>query len=87
MGKPQQTKVTYNNSPSERLDVVENAMFQIEEAMEWLMGYGEYEDAFNTLDDLYDELESEYRVLEIHAAAEQHEEMRRLWKDYNRSVL
>ena len=87
MEKPKQTKVTYNNSPSQRYDVVENALFQIAEAMEWLMGYGEYEDAFNMLDDLYDELHSEYEELEIHAAAEYHEEMRRLREDYYRSVL
>ena len=85
----------YNQIPSEygpsaatRLDAVENALFCIRDAMEWLKECGnDYEDACNTLDDLQEELEAEQRQLEIDAAGEHNEMIAELTREYYRSVL
>lgn len=87
MDKPRQTKVTYDNNPGDRLNVIENTLYHIAEAMDWLRGYGEYEDAFDTLDDLFGELESEYADLEGYAIAEYNADIAMLTHDYYRSVL
>lgn len=87
MSKSKQITLSYDNPASERLIAVENAMSCINDAMDELRGFGEFEDWFNALDDLYDELEAEQDKLESYATGEYQAEMDELRREYERDLL
>ena len=77
----------HHESPSELLEMLEEAMFSIEQAMEAMKGFAEFEDWYLTLSTIRDEMEPKHEELDRAAAGEYHEEMQRLARDYYRSVL
>lgn len=87
MSKSKQITLSYDNPASERLIAVENAIMCINDAMDELRGFGEFEDWFNALDDLYDELEAEQDKLESYATGEYQAEMDELRREYERDLL
>ena len=87
MSKPSKIPLSYNNSAADRLEAVDNALWHIGEAMEALLGLGEYSDTYDTLEELHDALEPEYAQLEIDSAGEYTEYIVELVRDYYRSAL
>lgn len=88
MDKPVQTRILEAHPDNGTLlDELENALFNIAEAMERLRGYEVTEDWFNTLDDMFDEIKPVYDECEAIAVAEYAEEMDGLRRQYYRSVL
>ena len=87
MEKPKQVTLSRGSSAAERLDAVENALWHVQEAMEYLKGFEEYTDQFNACADLYDDLMAEYSELEREAAGEYTEMVAELTREYYRDAL
>lgn len=87
MDRVRQTNVTYNNDNDSLLTAVQEAIYHVNEAMDELRGFGEYEEWFNTLDDLYDEMEKEQDERECQASADYQAEIADLNRDYERERL
>lgn len=87
MAKPEQGTLSRGNSAAERLDAVENAMWHIAEAMEYLKGFTELSDEFDACDEMYDTLMSDYSALEVESAGEYTETVAELTRDYYRDVM
>ena len=71
----------------EKLEAVENALFEIREAMSSLRGIEEYKDTLDSLKDIESNLEDEQSELERAAAGEYIEYMHEMTRDYYRSVM
>lgn len=82
-----QTRVTFGSSNDDLLTAVSEAIWHVNEAMDELRGHGEYEEWFNTLDDLYSEMEEEQDMRENYATGEYEQEMADLRRDYERDLL
>jgi len=88
MKKPEQTKRLAENPDNEDLlNELESAMESIADAMECLKGYAAFADWFDTLDDIFDEMQPEYEQYESIAADEYAKEIAGLTRDYYRSVI
>lgn len=88
MKKPVQTKKFFKNpSNSDLLEDLEGAMNNIADAMECLRGYEEFSDWFDTLDDVFSEMEPDHERYESIATAEYVAEIAALTRDYYRSVI
>lgn len=88
MDKPKQTARFAKDPDNDTLlEELENAMSSIADAMECLRGYEEFSDWFDTLDDMYDEMQPEYEKYDIIAGIEYQKEIEGLTRDYYRSVL
>lgn len=82
-----QNNVSRNHSADDLHDAVSNALYYVKEALSELRGFGEYEEWFNTLDDLQDEMQDEILPLEAQVSADYDAEMAALTRDYYKSVL
>lgn len=88
MKKPiQTTKFIKNPDNYDLLEELEGAMSNIASAMECLRGYEEFSDWFDTLDDVFSEMEPDHERYESIAAAEYEAEIEALTRDYYRSVI
>lgn len=88
MEKPKQTARFEKNPENDTLlDELENAMSSIASAMEYLRGYEQFADWFDTLDDMFDEMEPEREQYENIASFEYRKEIESLTRDYYRSVM
>ena len=87
MDRVKQTVVTYDNDKEQLLAAIEEAMWHVNAAMDDLRGYGEFEEWFDTLDDMLDEMESEQEPLERYAEAEYRREMDALNRQYESDLL
>lgn len=88
MKKPAQFKNLHRDADNAfLLDELETAMFSISEAMTALAGYEDFADWFDTLSDMWDEMEPKLEEYESIAADEQRKEEEGLTRQYWRSVL
>lgn len=88
MEKPMQTKLTKSDD-SLLLEAIELAMDDIANAMDNLRGHADddYEEWFDTLDDMWDRMNNRREELEIIETARYHEEMDELRKEYYRGLM
>lgn len=88
MRKPKQFSKFRNNPDNiDLLEELESAMSSIESAMESLAGYEEFKDWFDTLDDMWEEMNSRREEYEAIDVAEYAKEIEGLNRQYLRSVL
>lgn len=85
--KPVQTRVAYDNDNDSLLTAVSEAMWHVGEAMDELRGFGEYEDWFNTMSDMYDEMEREKDERESYASGEEQAVQAEIWRDREHDLL
>ena len=70
-----------------KYDALENAIFNVNEAMDALRGIHEYQDWLDTLGDMLGEMKNEMEPLEARAGAEYDREIEALTREYYRSVI
>lgn len=85
--KVTQNRVSYDNSNEDRLIAVSETIWHVNEAMDELRGLGEYEQWFDILSDMYDEMEKEIDELEAYASGEQMAELAEMRREYERDLL
>lgn len=85
--KPVQTRVTMDNSNDDLLIAVNEAKWHISEAMDELRGFGEYEEWFDALSDMYDEMDAEQDKRESYATGEEQAVLAEMRRDYERDLL
>lgn len=88
MSKPVQSRHLSEHSDNGELrEALEEALFQVGEAMEALKGYSELKDFFDALDDLHDDMYLKFEEVETNISVERAEMLREQERDYYRGVL
>lgn len=83
----EQSKRWHKASNDDILECLEEAMGDIEDALENMRGYEECCEWFDTLNEMWDEMEEKRRECEIVSAGDRQEMLDELHKEYLRGLL
>ena len=87
MVRPQRNRIIPDEvGATELRESLESAMWGVSAAMEDLRGLERFQDYFDTMYDLYDEMLTDLEELDVQAASEYADQMEELSKEYRRGL-